>query len=93
MNSRMALAASVLIGLSLSGCATQAQVEAQTNQLRVIQTALEQIQANQQQAIVLQKAQVALQEQSYVLQNTQFSAQLESDYRRAHPSTMGQKHE
>jgi hypothetical protein len=93
MNSRIALAASVLIGFSLSGCATQAQTEAQTNQLHVIQMTLEQIQASQQQAIVLQKAQVALQEQSYVLQNTQFSAQLESDYKRAHPSIKGQKHE
>jgi hypothetical protein len=93
MNSRIALAVSALIGLSLSGCATQAQTEAQTNQLHVIQMTLEQIQANQQQAIVLQKAQNALQAQSNALQNAQFAAQVESNYVRAQSLAKGQKHE
>ncbi|WP_223283084.1 hypothetical protein, partial [Pseudomonas amygdali] len=50
--------------LSLTGCATQSQVDRQTNQLEVISASLKQIQANQQQSIELQKLQADLQQQS-----------------------------
>lgn len=70
-----------------------AQTEAQTNQLHVIQMTLAQIQAGQQEAIALQKAQAALQQQSNALQNAQFAAQVESNHARAQSLTEGQKHE
>lgn len=63
MNVRHAFALSAVFMLSLSGCATQSQVDQQTHQLEVISASLKQIQANQQQAIELQKLQVSLQQQ------------------------------
>ncbi|RMN24780.1 hypothetical protein, partial [Pseudomonas savastanoi] len=59
-----ALTLSAVFMLSLTGCATQSQVDRQTNQLEVISTSLKQIQANQQQSIELQKLQADLQQQS-----------------------------
>ncbi|RMU28433.1 hypothetical protein ALP35_00875 [Pseudomonas savastanoi pv. glycinea] len=64
MNVRTALTLSAVFMLSLTGCATQSQVDRQTNQLEVISTSLKQIQANQQQSIELQKLQADLQQQS-----------------------------
>ncbi|PHN49768.1 MULTISPECIES: hypothetical protein [Pseudomonas syringae group genomosp. 2] len=64
MNVRTALTLSVVFMLSLTGCATQSQLDRQTNQLEVISASLNQIQANQQQSIELQKLQADLQQQS-----------------------------
>ncbi|KPW78856.1 Uncharacterized protein ALO81_03194 [Pseudomonas cannabina] len=64
MNVRTALTLSAVFMLSLTGCATQSQLDQQTNQLEVISASLKQIQANQQQSIELQKLQADLQQQS-----------------------------
>ncbi|KPW77407.1 hypothetical protein ALQ64_03768 [Pseudomonas cannabina] len=64
MNVRITLTLSAVFMLSLTGCATQSQVDRQTNQLEVISASLKQIQANQQQSIALQHQQAALQAQS-----------------------------
>ncbi|QHF00814.1 hypothetical protein LCG56_29545 (plasmid) [Pseudomonas cannabina pv. alisalensis] len=64
MNVRTALTLSAVFMLSLTGCATQSQVDEQTHMLEVISASLKQIQANQQQSIDLQKLQADLQQQS-----------------------------
>ncbi|KAA8699539.1 hypothetical protein [Pseudomonas cannabina] len=64
MNVRTALTLSAVFMLSLTGCATQSQVDEQTHLLEVINASLKQIQANQQQSIDLQKLQADLQQQS-----------------------------
>nr|WP_238986164.1 hypothetical protein [Pseudomonas syringae] len=64
MNVRTALTLSAVFMLSLTGCATQSQVDRQTRMLEVISASLKQIQANQQQSIELQKLQADLQQQS-----------------------------
>ena len=64
MNVRTALTLSAVFMLSLTGCATQSQLDRQANQLEVISASLKQIQANQQQSIELQKLQADLQQQS-----------------------------
>jgi murein lipoprotein len=63
MNARIALALSAFFMLSLSGCATQAQMDQQTRQLIEINNTLKQMQASQQVSIALQQSQVALQAQ------------------------------
>jgi len=64
MNTRISFAVSAMIMLGLTGCATQSQVAEQSSQLQAIHLTLMQIQANQQQALELQKTQAALQVQS-----------------------------
>ncbi|GKQ32344.1 hypothetical protein PSTH1771_24325 [Pseudomonas syringae pv. theae] len=64
MNVRTALTLSAVFMLSLTGCATQSQVDEQTHLLEVISATLKQMQANQQVAIALQQSQLALQSQS-----------------------------
>ncbi|QGT84889.1 hypothetical protein [Pseudomonas coronafaciens] len=64
MNIRTALTLSAVFMLSLTGCATQSQVDEQTHMLEVISATLKQMQANQQVAIALQQSQTALQAQS-----------------------------
>ncbi|MDG6381273.1 hypothetical protein QCD83_20655 [Pseudomonas savastanoi pv. phaseolicola] len=64
MNVRTALTLSAVFMLSLTGCATQPQVDEQTHMLEVISASLKQIQANQQVSIALQHQQAALQAQS-----------------------------
>lgn len=64
MNVRTALTLSAMFMLSLTGCATQSQLDRQANQLEVISASLKQIQANQQVSIALQHQQAALQAQS-----------------------------
>ena len=63
MNVRTALTLSAVFMLSLSGCATQSQVDQQTRQLIEVNNTLKQIQVAQQVAIALQQNQVALQVQ------------------------------
>ncbi|MGN9404532.1 hypothetical protein B1F69_18325 [Pseudomonas syringae] len=64
MNVRTALTLSAVFMLSLTGCATQSQVDEQTHMLEVISATLKQMQANQQVAIALQQSQTALQAKS-----------------------------
>ncbi|MFA0940683.1 hypothetical protein ACDH53_25225 [Pseudomonas tremae] len=64
MNVRTALTLSAVFMLSLTGCATQSQLDRQANQLEVISASLKQIQANQQVSIALQHQQAELQAQS-----------------------------
>nr|WP_015061872.1 hypothetical protein [Pseudomonas syringae]AFK89150.1 hypothetical protein [Pseudomonas syringae] len=68
MNVRTALTLSAMFMLSLTGCATQSQLDRQANQLEVISASLKQIQANQQVSIALQHQQAALQAQSNEVQ-------------------------
>lgn len=63
MKTRITLAAAVLAVLSLSGCATQAQIEQQTAQLAAINVTLTQIQENQLKSQEYQKAQLTFQQQ------------------------------
>jgi murein lipoprotein len=63
MNVRTALTLSAVFMLSLSGCATQSQVDQQTRQLIEVNNTLKQIQAAQQVSIALQQNQVSLQVQ------------------------------
>ncbi|NJP03491.1 hypothetical protein HBH25_21885 [Pseudomonas sp. hsmgli-8] len=63
MNVRTALTLSAVFMLSLSGCATQSQVDQQTRQLIEVNNTLKQIQVAQQVAIALQQNQVTLQVQ------------------------------
>ncbi|RMP58370.1 hypothetical protein ALQ20_200191 [Pseudomonas syringae pv. atrofaciens] len=64
MNVRTALTLSAVFMLSLTGCATQSQVDEQTHLLEVISASLKQMQATQQQSFELQKLQADLQQQS-----------------------------
>lgn len=64
MNVRTALTLSAVFMLSLSGCATQSQVDQQTRQLIEVNNTLKQIQVAQQVSIALQQSQVGLQVQS-----------------------------
>lgn len=67
MNVRAMLVAAT-VTTCLTGCATSAQLQQQNDQLLLINTNLLQIQANQLQALALQKTQVSLQIESNNLQ-------------------------
>nr|WP_228857572.1 hypothetical protein [Pseudomonas syringae] len=71
------LALSVLTLLSLTGCASQSQIEEQNRQLASINVALTQIQANQAESLSLQKMQTKLQFETHNVQNAQFQQQLQ----------------
>jgi murein lipoprotein len=75
MSTHISFAVSVLIVLSLTGCASQSQIAQQTNQLQAIEVTLAQIQVNQRQAIELQNTQIALQMQSNSAQAMQMQRQ------------------
>lgn len=64
MNVRHAFALSAVFMLSLSGCATQSQVDQQTKQMIQMNATLKQLQTAQQVSIALQQTQVSLQQQS-----------------------------
>lgn len=68
MKTNYALVVSAFALLSLGGCASQDQIDQQTEQLTAINASLAQIQANQVEAVTLQKQQMALQIQSNNLQ-------------------------
>lgn len=78
MSTHISFAVSVLIVLSLTGCASQSQIAQQTNQLQAIEVTLAQIQVNQRQAIELQNTQIALQMQSNSAQAMQMQRQARS---------------
>lgn len=71
------LALSALALLSLTGCASQSQIEEQNRQLASINVALTQIQANQAESLSLQKMQTKLQVETHNVQNAQFQQQLQ----------------
>ncbi|WP_257605309.1 hypothetical protein [Pseudomonas sp. UMAB-40] len=62
------VAVSALSLLSLGGCASQSQLNAQSQQLAAIELTLTQMQANQVESIALQKTQVAQQIESQNIQ-------------------------
>jgi murein lipoprotein len=64
MNVRHAFVLSAVFMLSLSGCATQSQVDQQTQQMIQMNATLKQLQTAQQVSIALQQTQVSLQQQS-----------------------------
>jgi murein lipoprotein len=68
MKTRITLAASVLALLSLTGCASQSQIEEQNKQLAAINVTLAKIQANQAEAFALQKIQTNIQMDTHNLQ-------------------------
>ena len=74
MKTRIAFTLSTLLMMSLTGCATQAQIEQQNRQLETISVSLKQIQANQQTGLELQRTQAALQAQGNALQTMQRQA-------------------
>ena len=74
MKTRIAFTLSALLMMSLTGCATQAQIEQQNRQLETISVSLKQIQANQQPGLELQRTQAALQAQGNALQTMQRQA-------------------
>lgn len=75
MKARITFAASALALLSLTGCASQSQIEEQNKQLAAINVTLTQIQATQAESLNLQKMQTKLQVETHNMQNTQFQQQ------------------
>lgn len=71
------IAVSVLAALSLAGCASQAQIEAQNKQLASINNTLVQIQAAQAESLALQKIQTSVQVDSHNLQAAQSQQKLQ----------------
>ncbi|MHC8403514.1 hypothetical protein ACYZTX_29845 [Pseudomonas sp. MDT1-17] len=63
MKVRITLVASALALLSLTGCASQAQIDEQNKQLATMTLVLTQIQANQLKSMEFQKAQLTYQQQ------------------------------
>jgi len=68
LKSRLTLTAAVLAAISLTGCATQAQIEEQNKQLVAINVSLAQIQANQAAALAQQKVQTSVLIETHNLQ-------------------------
>lgn len=77
LKTRITLAASALALLSLTGCASQAQIEAQNKQLVSINNTLIQIQAAQAESLALQKIQTSVQVDTHNLQAAQSQRQLQ----------------
>lgn len=75
MKARITFAASALALLSLTGCASQSQIEEQNKQLAAINVTLTQILATQAESLNLQKMQTKLQVENHNMQNTQFQQQ------------------
>ncbi len=63
MKARIILAASTMALLSLTGCASQAQIDEQNKQLASMNNSLVQIQENQLKSMEYQKAQLTYQQQ------------------------------
>lgn len=75
MKARITLAASALALLSLTGCASQSQIEEQNKQLAAINVTLTQLQVTQAESLTLQKMQTKLQVETHNIQNAQFQQQ------------------
>ncbi len=65
MKTRITLGAAALAILSLTGCASQAQIDEQNKQLAAINVSLAQIQAVQAESLDLQKMQAKIQVESH----------------------------
>lgn len=65
MKTRITLGAAALAILSLTGCASQAQIDEQNKQLAAINVSLTQIQAVQAESLELQKMQAKIQVESH----------------------------
>ncbi|MCS3472637.1 murein lipoprotein [Pseudomonas sp. JUb42] len=65
MKTRITLCAAALVILSLTGCASQAQIDEQNKQLAAINVSLTQIQAVQAESLELQKMQAKIQVESH----------------------------
>lgn len=65
MKSHIALGAAAMVILSLTGCASQAQIDEQNKQLAAINVSLIQIQAVQAESLNLQKMQAKIQVDSH----------------------------
>lgn len=65
MKTRITLGAAVLAILSLTGCASQSQIDEQNKQLAAINVSLAQIQAVQAESLDLQKMQAKIQVESH----------------------------
>lgn len=65
MKTRVTLSAAALAILSLTGCASQAQIDEQNKQLAAINVSLTQIQAVQAESLELQKMQAKIQVESH----------------------------
>lgn len=63
MKNHITLAATVLVLLSLAGCASQSQIDEQNQQLANLNISLQQIQQNQLKSMEYQKAQITYQQQ------------------------------
>ncbi|WP_267400685.1 hypothetical protein [Pseudomonas sp. GM_Psu_2] len=65
MKTHIALGAAAMVILSLTGCASQAQIDEQNKQLAAINVSLIQIQAVQAESLNLQKMQAKIQVDSH----------------------------
>lgn len=65
MKAHIALGAAAMVILSLTGCASQAQIDEQNKQLAAINVSLIQIQAVQAESLNLQKMQAKIQVDSH----------------------------
>ena len=65
MKTRITLGAAALVILSLTGCASQAQIDEQNKQLAAINVSLTQIQAVQAESLELQKMQAKIKVESH----------------------------
>lgn len=76
MKTRLTLAVAAMAALSLTGCATQAQLDEQNKQLAAINVSLTQIQAAQAEALAHQKVQTSVQVETHNLQAAEAERQL-----------------
>lgn len=76
LKTRLILAASVLALLSLSGCASRAQIDEQNKQLTAINISLTQIHAAQMESLAQQKVQTSTLVQSHNLQAAEAAQQM-----------------
>ena len=76
LKARITLAASALALLSLTGCASQAQIDEQSKQLAAINVSLTQIKAAQAEALAQQKVQTSVLIQTHNLQAAEVERQL-----------------
>lgn len=76
LKARMTLAASALALLSLTGCASQAQIDEQNKQLAAINVSLTQIRAAQAESLAQQKVQTSVLVETHNLQAAEAAQQL-----------------
>jgi murein lipoprotein len=82
MKARITLCAAALAVLSLTGCASQAQIDEQNKQLAAINASLTQIQLVQAESLALQKMQTKIQVESHNQQVQSNALQVEQQAKR-----------